>query len=77
MEPSASAASSLRPWGVIATMLLRDGMPPGDVAAESGYFDQAHLTRSVRRLIGLTPGGLAREERQLSFLYKTDDSLAA
>ena len=57
-----------------ATMLLRDGMSPGDVAIEAGYFDQAHLTRSLRRLIGLTPGSIAREERQLSFLYKTCES---
>ena len=54
-----------------ATMLLREGLSPGDVAVEAGYFDQAHLTRSLRRLIGLTPGSIAREERQLSFLYKT------
>jgi hypothetical protein len=58
-----------------ATLLLREGMAPRDVAAEVGYFDQAHLTRCLRRLIGLTPGSIAREERQLSFLYKTGDSL--
>jgi AraC-like DNA-binding protein len=60
-----------------ATLLLREGMTPGDVAAEAGYFDQAHLTRSLRKLIGLTPGGIARAERQLSYLYKTGSSLAA
>src|SRR5919198_703998 len=36
----------------------------------AGYFDQAHLTRSRRRLIGETPGQVRRRERQLSFLYK-------
>ena len=61
----------------LATLMLRDGMSPVDVAVEAGYFDQAHLTRSLRRLIGLTPGAIAREERQLSFLYKTVDSPAA
>ncbi len=60
-----------------ATMLLRAGMPPGDAAIEAGYFDQPHLTRSLRRLIGLTPGSIARGERQLSFLYKTEDLTAA
>jgi AraC-like DNA-binding protein len=60
-----------------ATMLLRDGLSPSDVAVAAGYFDQAHLTRSLRRLIGLTPGRIAREERQLSFLYKTENPLAA
>lgn len=58
-------------------MLLRDGMSPGDVALEAGYFDQAHLTRCLRRLIGLTPSRIAREERQLSFLYKTVPPAAA
>ena len=54
-----------------ATQLLRDGLTPSDVVHEAHYFDQAHLTRSLRKLIGLTPGSIAREERQLSFLYKT------
>ena len=42
-----------------------------DLAADAGYFDQAHMTRTLRKLIGLTPGSIARGERQLSFLYKT------
>jgi len=57
-----------------ATLMLREGMNPADVAVEAGYFDQAHLTRRLRRLIGLTPGAIARGERQLSYLYKTADS---
>jgi len=60
-----------------ATLLLRDGMPPSEVASEVGYFDQANLTRALRNLMGLTPGSIVREERQLSFLYKTEDPLAA
>jgi AraC-like DNA-binding protein len=55
----------------LATQLLREGLSPSDVVHEARYFDQAHLTRSLRKLIGLTPGSIAREERQLSFLYKT------
>jgi AraC-like DNA-binding protein len=55
----------------LAVQLLRAGLPPIDVAHDAGYFDQPHLTRSLRKWIGLTPGGIAREERQLSFLYKT------
>jgi hypothetical protein len=54
-----------------ATQLLRDGLSPTEAAHEAGYFDQAHLTRSLRRLVGLTPARIARGERQLSFLYKT------
>ncbi|MGH9628219.1 MAG: hypothetical protein ACRD7E_07755 [Bryobacteraceae bacterium] len=29
-----------------------------DVAYEAGYFDQAHLTRSLKRLIGQTPADI-------------------
>jgi AraC-like DNA-binding protein len=55
-----------------ATQLLRAGVSPSDAAIETGFFDQPHLTRSLRQLIGLTPARIAREERQLSFLYKTE-----
>jgi hypothetical protein len=54
-----------------ATQLLREGHPIADVVAQAGYFDQAHLTHSLRRLIGLTPAMVAGGEQQLSFLYKT------
>jgi hypothetical protein len=54
-----------------ATNLLRDGASIGDTVDAAGYYDQAHLTRSLKRLIGLTPAAIAREEQQLSFLYKT------
>jgi len=60
-----------------AAMLLREGMAPGDVAIDTGYFDQAHLARCLRRLIGLTPTQIAAGSRQLSFLYKTEDAPAA
>jgi len=39
-----------------ATGLLRRGHALGDVAAASGFADQAHLTRTFRRTMGLTPG---------------------
>jgi hypothetical protein len=54
-----------------ATNLLRSGVSIADTVEEAGFFDQAHLSRSLRGLIGLTPARIAREERQLSFLYKT------
>jgi AraC-like DNA-binding protein len=57
-----------------ATNLLTRGVGILDVVHEAGYFDQAHLTRSVKRLIGQTPGQIVRGETQLSFLYKTDPS---
>jgi AraC-like DNA-binding protein len=55
-----------------ATDLLRRGVSIQDAVHQAGYFDQAHLTRSLRSLIGETPGQVVRHEQQLSFLYKTD-----
>jgi methylphosphotriester-DNA--protein-cysteine methyltransferase len=55
-----------------ATNLLRGGVPIVDTVHEAGFFDQAHLTRSLRHLMGLTPAKIARAERQLSFLYNTE-----
>jgi AraC-like DNA-binding protein len=55
-----------------ATRLLREGVSIADTLHETGYYDQAHLTRSVRKFIGHTPGAIRRQEKQLSLLYKTD-----
>jgi AraC-like DNA-binding protein len=38
-----------------AVELLSQGAPPSDVARRTGYADQSHLTRSLRRLVGQTP----------------------
>jgi diadenosine tetraphosphatase ApaH/serine/threonine PP2A family protein phosphatase len=54
-----------------ATILLREGMPILDVVQQAGYYDQAHLTRSLRHRIGQTPTAIIRRDEQLSFLYKT------
>jgi AraC-like DNA-binding protein len=54
-----------------ATNLLRGGVSIADVVHLAGYFDQPHLTRSLRHLIGQTPTQIARMTRQLSYLYKT------
>jgi AraC-like DNA-binding protein len=57
-----------------AAALLVSGNSVLDVTFSAGYFDQAHLTRSVKQLIGMTPARLARERPQLSFSYKTTTS---
>lgn len=41
-----------------AKTLLMQGMPPVDVAAQTGFADQAHLTRRLKQLTGVTPGAL-------------------
>jgi AraC-like DNA-binding protein len=56
-----------------AAVMLQEGASILDTAFECGYFDQAHLTRSVKTYIGQTPAMIARAEQQLSFLYKTGD----
>ena len=57
-----------------ATQLVRSGRSVLDVVESAGYFDQAHLTRSLRRFIGETPQNIRLRERQLSFLYKTEQA---
>ena len=56
-----------------ATNLLRDGAPIAAVAHDVGYFDQAHLTRSLKHFVGQTPAQIVRGQEQLSLLYNTDD----
>jgi AraC-like DNA-binding protein len=41
-----------------AAGLLRKGFPILDVAYDPGYADQPHLTRSLKRFIGQTPGAI-------------------
>jgi methylphosphotriester-DNA--protein-cysteine methyltransferase len=43
-----------------ALTLLRQGRPILDVVFEAGYFDQPHLTRSLRQFMGRTPAQIAR-----------------
>ena len=54
-----------------ATNLLVQGLPIHDVVDRAGFFDQAHLTRSLKHRIGQTPTQIASGTRQLSFLYET------
>jgi len=53
-----------------ATLLLRQGRPILDVVHETGFYDQAHMTRSLQRFIGQSPTQIARGREQLSLLYK-------
>ena len=44
-----------------AVSLLEQGTPILDTALELGYFDQAHLTNSLKRFIGETPAQIAQK----------------
>jgi AraC-like DNA-binding protein len=55
----------------LATNLLKRGVSILDTVNEAGYYDQAHLSRSLKYLIGQTPANIARGDQQLSFLYNT------
>ena len=57
-----------------ATVLLREGMSIPDVVYAAGYFDQPHLTRSLKHFIGQTPTQILKNNgpELSSFLYKTD-----
>ena len=57
-----------------AANFLRQGISILETVQRAGYFDQPHLTRSLKHLIGLTPAQImdpGRPER-LSFLYKKE-----
>jgi len=56
-----------------ATLLLQSGVSILDTVDQIGYFDQPHLTRSLRHFIGRTPLQLLEHsgDEQMSFLYKT------
>src|SRR5262249_21989972 len=45
-----------------AVDLLQGGRAAADVASDLGYSDQAHLTRSLKALMGRTPGAIVRAE---------------
>nr|WP_031170805.1 AraC family transcriptional regulator [Streptomyces durhamensis] len=46
-----------------ARRLLLDGLAPGEVAAATGFYDQAHLTRHFKKLVGVPPGRYRRGSR--------------
>ena len=59
-----------------ATVLLQGGVSILDTVEQAGYSDQAHLTRTLKDLIGKTPAQIINksEPEQLSLLFKTEPS---
>jgi AraC-like DNA-binding protein len=43
-----------------ATALLQSGVPISETTYQTGYFDQAHLTNSLRRFYGQTPAQIVQ-----------------
>lgn len=56
-----------------ATLLLKNGLSILDTVSQAGYYDQPHLTRSLKHYIGQTPAQIQDKSnpQPLSFLYKT------
>ena len=47
-----------------AVELLSQGRPASEVAGRTGYADQPHLTRSLRRFVGQTPAQICGPARR-------------
>lgn len=46
-----------------ARLLIEQGHALADSAAEAGFSDQAHMTRQMRQILGVTPGSLRETPR--------------
>jgi AraC-like DNA-binding protein len=46
-----------------ARKLIRDGNSISQVALETGFFDQSHLSRNFRRIVGMTPGQYSSQSK--------------
>ena len=59
-----------------ATILFQQGVSILDTVERADYSDQAHLTRSLKYLIGKTPLQIINESEpeQMSLLFKTENS---
>jgi AraC-like DNA-binding protein len=44
----------------LARRFLLEGRPPAEVAGLAGFYDQSHLTRHFRRMLGVSPGRFVR-----------------
>ncbi|MEV7402975.1 AraC family transcriptional regulator [Streptomyces sp. NPDC091267] len=49
----------------LARRLLLQGLPAPEVAASAGFYDQSHLARHFKRVVGTSPGHYARTRRTL------------
>lgn len=54
-----------------AKRLLREGTPISDVAVQTGFADQSHLTRHFKRLVRMTPGQYQRDSKNVQDLDRS------
>ena len=45
--------------------MLTAGHPLSTTSTDCGFYDQAHLTRHFKRIVGLTPGRYATQARRI------------
>lgn len=50
-----------------ARKLLRSGEGIADAALQTGFFDQSHLSRSFKRIVGMTPGRYAARSKIVQY----------
>jgi len=55
-----------------ALSLLQSGIPIPETAYQTGYFDQSHLTRSVKLLLGQTPAQIAKSNQSNDVVFLQD-----
>ncbi|MEU7645479.1 AraC family transcriptional regulator [Streptomyces huasconensis] len=53
-----------------ARRLLLDGRPPGETAAACGFYDQSHLNRHFKRVVGVPPGRYALSRPHARHRYR-------
>jgi AraC-like DNA-binding protein len=52
--------------------LLQSGVPISETTYQTGYFDQSHLTRSVKRLLGQTPAQITKLNQSNDVVFLQD-----
>lgn len=51
-----------------ARKLLRKGMPISQAALATGFFDQSHLSRNFKRIVGVTPGHYLSQSKIVQYI---------
>ena len=65
LQATGQSQSHIRQYerAIKAASLLRHGVSIADTVFEAGYFDQPHLTRSLKQFVGYTPAQMIRESQ--------------